>query len=165
MRVFDEKFWDNKWRYVIQSVMAGVAIAAALIFFDVVNQPIIVASFGASAFIAFTAPHRRGAQAKYLVGSYIVGIIVGGMLHYMTVLSIEDYELLKGLHIFAAGMAVALSMFIMAITDTEHPPAASIAVGLVINDWSMLILVKLMAGIILVCLIQRVLRRWMIDLI
>ena len=165
MRIFDEKFWDNKWRYVIQSVMAGVAISAALVFFDVVSQPVIIASFGASAFIAFTAPHRKGAQAKYLVGSYIIGIIVGGSLHYMTVLSVEDYELLKGIHIFAAGMGVALSMFLMAITNTEHPPASSIAVGLVINDWSFLILAKLMAGIIVVCIIQRVFRRWMVDLI
>ena len=165
MRIFDDKFWRNKWRYAIQSVMAGAAIAAALFLFDVVHQPVIIASFGASAFIAFTAPHKKGAQARYLVGGYIVGIVVGGLLHFITVLSLDDYELLKGLYIFAAGMAVALSMFLMSITNTEHPPAASIAVGLVINDWSGLILTKLMAGIILVALIQWLLRKWMIDLL
>jgi len=165
MRLFDEKFWANKWRYAIQSVMAGIAIAAALILFDIVHQPVIIASFGASAFIAFTSPHRRGGQARYLIGGYVIGVLVGALLHYITVLGVEDYDLLKGLYLFAAGMAVALSMFFMAITNTEHPPAASVAVGLVINDWSFLILGKLMAGILVVCVIQWVLRRWMIDLI
>jgi CBS-domain-containing membrane protein len=165
MHFFDEKFWDNKVRYMAQAAMGGLAVAAALVLFDVVRQPVIIASFGASGFIAFTTPHRKDSGPKYLIGGYIIGILVGGLIHYITLLPIEYYLVMKLIHILAAGVAVGLAMFLMTVTNTEHAPATSIALGLVINDWTFPTIGRILVGIILIVIIQRSIRRWMVDLI
>ena len=47
MRFLDKKFQEQKFQYIMQSLLAGAAVAFALVFFDVVRQPVIIASFGA----------------------------------------------------------------------------------------------------------------------
>lgn len=165
MRILDTKFYDNKFRYIVQAVLSGLAVAAALLFFDVVRHPVIIASFGASGFIAFTTPHKSISRPRYFIGGYIVGILVGAIVHLVINLPIEHGLAQKMLYILSGSVAVSLAMFLMAITDTEHPPAASIALGLVINDWTFHTLVLIMAGIIVISTIQKILKGWMIDLI
>jgi CBS-domain-containing membrane protein len=163
--IIDEKFRENKRRYIIQSVLAGLAVAVALLEFDIVRNPVVIGAFGASAFVAFTEPHKKWSGPRCLIGGYIIGLIVGGSVHYLTEFSIEHYWLLKIIHILAGALAVCLAMFFMSITDTEHAPASGIALGLVINDWDYFIILKILAGIIIISLIQRALRRWMIDIV
>lgn len=165
MQILDEKFRSHKSKYIIQSIMGGLAVAAALMLFDVVSHPVIIASFGASGFIAFTTPKQKMAQPRCLIGGYVIGIIVGGLAHYITVLHLQNYMVDKGLHIFASGIAVAIAIFLMAITNTEHAPAAGIALGLVLNEWAPLITVKIMAGILVIVIIHKALKNWMIDLV
>ena len=165
MRFFDEKFRDNKFRYIAQAALGGIAAAAALVFFDVVNHPAIIASFGASTLVAFAAPHQRFARPRYLVGGYIIGVTVGCLIHYVTIFPIEPYLAQKLIHLLAGGVAVGLAIFFMAVTNTEHAPAAGIALGFVINDWTFHTVVMVMIGIIVISAIQRILRPWMIDLI
>lgn len=161
----DEKFKNNKMKYIGQSVMAGLAIIVALLLFDIVNNPVVIASFGASAFIAFTAPHYRMASPRHMVGAYMIGVLVGGVLHYVTFLPIDHYLTLRVLYTLTGGLAVGLTMFLMVITNTEHAPATSIALGLVINDWKWYTIVLILTGITLIAFIQRRLKNWMIDLV
>ena len=160
----DEKFRDNKVKYIGQSILAGLAVAVALVMFDIVNNPVIIASFGASGFIAFTAPHHRMARPRHMIGAYMIGILVGGVLHYITFLPIEHYLTLRVLYTVTGGLAVGITMFLMAITNTEHAPGTSVALGLVINDWSWYTIVFILIGIMLISLIQRKLKNWMIGL-
>jgi len=39
-------------------------------------------------------------------------------------------------------------MFTMVVTCTEHPPAAALALGLVLNEWSLLTLLVVLSGVI-----------------
>jgi len=165
IRFLDEKFRNNKKRYIAQAILGGLAVGVALTFFDVVRQPVIIASLGASCFIAFTMPHRGDSSPRYLIGSYFIGIIVGCLIHCATVLPIDHYLTQKILHVIAGGTAVALAMFLMTITNTEHAPATSIALGLVINDWTFQTVALVMLGIVLISGIQRVLKPWMMDLL
>lgn len=165
MRFLDEKFQSNKTRFIAQSVLAGCAVAAALMIFDVVHQPMIIASFGASTFIAFTRPHHAVSGPRYLVGGYLVGALVGCAVHSLTFLTVEEHLAQNVLYVLAGGMAVAFSMFFMTIFNTEHAPAAGIALGLAINEWLFLTVTKIMIGIVIISLIQRLTRRWMIDLL
>ncbi|MFC1643894.1 HPP family protein [Candidatus Omnitrophota bacterium] len=165
MRLLDSKFQDNKLRYIAQSVMGGLAVAAALLFFNIVSQPMIIASLGASGFIAFTMPHKRISQPRYLIGGYIIGIIVGCLVHYMTDIPISRGFGLKMLYVMAGATAVGLAMFLMSITNTEHAPATSIALGLVINEWTFHTVILILAGIMVISVIQRGMKPWMMDLI
>ena len=165
MRFFDEKFRRNKGRYVLQACFAGAAVGVALVLFDVVKQPVIIASFGASAFIAFTMPHGHMASPRHLIGGYIVGVIVGCLVHFVTLLPIDQYITAKGLYIISGAFAVMLSVFIMTVTDTEHPPASSIALGFVINEWDIRTVVLILVGISVISFIQRALSSRMIDIL
>lgn len=165
IRMIDPKFRTNKFRYVGQAVMAAIAVTVALAFFDVVYQPVIIASFGASAFIAFTVPHHRMSRPRHLIGGYIVGTIVGCFVHHLTVMPVNDYLIQVALHICAAGLAVMLAMFIMTVTNTEHAPATSLALGFVINDWTFSTVVMVLIGISVISAIQWVMKSRMVDLI
>jgi CBS-domain-containing membrane protein len=55
-------------------------------------------------------------------------------------------------------MAVGLAIFVMVITDTAHPPAAGLALGLILNEWSPLMIVVVFAGIISLSVIKTVLK-------
>jgi CBS-domain-containing membrane protein len=55
-------------------------------------------------------------------------------------------------------MAVGLAIFVMVITGTAHPPAAGLALGLILNEWSPLTIVVVFAGIISLSVIKTVLK-------
>jgi len=165
MSFLDKKFRDNKGKYALQAFLGGVAVALALTFFDIVNQPAIIASFGASGVLAFTIPKRRISGPRHLIGGYIIGVMVGCTFHFMTIFPLEPYILYKLEHLIAAAVAVGVTMFLMAITNTEHPPSGGIALGLVINDWTPKTVLLVLVGITLISLFQRLLRPYMMDLI
>lgn len=84
------------------------------------SSVVIFASFAASAFILFMAPHTRAAKPS----KFVKGYIIGGVLGYAGFL-------LSGLiGIYAA---VLIMMFLLAlflvILKAEHPPAAGIALA------------------------------------
>ncbi|MGB2601465.1 MAG: HPP family protein [Candidatus Omnitrophota bacterium] len=165
MRLLDQKFRSNKLKYIGQALLGGLAVGIALQTFDVVNKPVIIASFGASAFIAFTMPNQPISRPRCLIGGYAVGLVVGVLMNTLTFLPAEAYILQKEIEITGGAIAVALAMFLMSITNTEHAPATGVALGLVINEWSLLTLGQIMAGIVVISAIQRLLRPWMMDLI
>ena len=59
----------------------------------------------------------------------------------------------------------SLAMFTMVVTRTEHPPAAALALGLVLNEWSLLTLAVVLAGIIALSVIKRLVLPMLLDLI
>ena len=166
MILFDKKFREHKRQYVVQSLLAGAAVAAALIFFDVVDHPALLASLGASVFVAFTVPRKDFSNPRRLIAGYAIGIFVGCAFHFVTCYPIDAHIAQLVIHIVAGALAVATAMFLMAITETEHAPAAGIALGFAISDfWTGMLVLKVMAAITLIALIKTALKSKMIDLI
>jgi hypothetical protein len=56
-------------------------------------------------------------------------------------------------------------MFVMTAFDAEHPPAAGIALGFVLNEWTFMMVVLVLAGIIVISAVQRILKPRMINLL
>jgi hypothetical protein len=52
----------------------------------------------------------------------------------------------------------------MTITNTEHAPAAGISLGLVINQWSVSSVLFIIAVMIVMILVQRLLKSFLINL-
>lgn len=50
--------------------------------------------------------------------------------------------------------AVGLAIFVMVITNTEHPPAASIALGLVLNGFEPRVILFILLGIVSLSVIK-----------
>ena len=165
--IFDRKFHFHKWQYVWQCALAALGIFIILLVFNAFSNAAIIAALGASSFIAFAMPHRRASKPRFLIGGYIVGIASGIICNLA--LSIPGLDAVPVINsctyaVFGA-LAVGLSMFVMSVSDTEHPPAAGIALGLVLSDLNLRIVILILVGIVLLSLIKQGLRPYMKDLL
>jgi CBS-domain-containing membrane protein len=62
--------------------------------------------------------------------------------------------------------AVGLAMLAMALTNTEHPPAAGLALGFVLlEEWRWITPAAVLGGIVALCLIRAALRPALRDLL
>ena len=62
-------------------------------------------------------------------------------------------------------IAVGFAIFIMAVTNTEHAPAAGIALGLVINRWDYLTIIFIIMAILWLVSVKLALKKYLMDLI
>jgi len=63
------------------------------------------------------------------------------------------------------GLAIGLAMFGMVITNTEHPPAASLALGLVLGEWHLLTVMVALVEIVMLCILKKLLKPILINLL
>lgn len=84
MKVFDEKFRNNKVRYILQCILATLSVLIILLILDAVSNAAVIAALGASSFIVFTMPEAQVSRPRYLVGGYLVGICAGCFCHYVS---------------------------------------------------------------------------------
>lgn len=166
-RFLDPKFRHNAGRYVFQCVAAMVAIFLTLTLLDAFRQTVLIAALGATSFIAFTMPRRERARPRYLIGGYVVGTFVGCAFSFLNTMSSSLSPALFGLDqsIAFAAIATGVAMFIMVITDTEHPPAAGLALGFVLNEWDALTLIVVMLGILTISGIKELCKSSLMDLV
>lgn len=167
MKFLDSKFAKNKLRYFGQCVLASAAVLVLLFILDALSDAVIIAALGASSFIVFTMPHVKSSSPRFVVGGYLVGAGAGTLCYWLCrlvgELSLGGLELQP--HVFFGALAVGLAMFIMVITDTEHPPAAALALGLVIGNWSLKIVAVVLLGVVVLCILKQLLLRKLIDLL
>jgi len=163
----DKKFRKNSFKYIFQCFLATLTILAVLIFLDILNEAALITALGASAFIVFTMPTQYSSDPRRLIGGYIVGLTVGFIFYLISesqIKNILDFTETTTLVIFGA-FAVGFSIFIMAVTNTEHAPAAGIALGLVINQWEYLTIIFIIIAILWLASIRYILRDYLMDLI
>ncbi len=167
MALIDPRFRENGLRYLAQCGLATVAVLVTLLVLDVFSEGVIVASLGASAFIAFTMPHTRSSGPRFMVGGYVMGLVAGVAMHGLSRM-VGGLDLgpwtLSSTSLFGAA-AVGLAIFLMVLTDTEHPPAAGLALGVVLAGWDVWALVVPMVGVVVLSVARRVLRPVLINLI
>ncbi len=145
------------WRhYVLQSLIATVAVFVVLYFLSLQNA-VIIASLGATAFIVFAMPGSLTAQPRNVIGGHLVGLFWG------FVFSLVPHAAMIG-SLVCYALAVGLSIFTMVVTDTEHPPAAGTALGVAITGISPQVLVTVVLSIILLSLIHHFFKPYLRDL-
>ena len=137
-QLIDRKFRQNWRSYLFQSALTMLALLVILLVIDVVLQAAIVVAIASTAFIVFVAPHSNAASPRRVVGGHLVSVVVGTFFS-MTFLAPELGDLVstsQSIRDLFAVLSVGLSMLFMAVTNTEHPPAAGTALGLVITGWT-----------------------------
>ena len=167
MKILDEKFFKQPWRFVYQCALATVTIVVLLFLLDVSENTAVIASLGATAFIIFAMPRAKSSDPKRVLGGYLIGILAGCLFSFLTAEHLSSWMLYdRNLwYIVSGGLAVGVSIFLMVITNAEHPPAAGIALGLVINDWEYRTLLIISAAVVIMSLVRRLLKRHMTDLV
>jgi len=167
MRIFDRKFHKHVGRYFFQCALATGAVLVILMVLDVIAQAVIIASLGASSFIAFTMPHANVSRPRYLVGGYVCGMAAGIAMSAVGEAvgnpTVGEWTV-RGDVVFGA-TAVGLAIFLMVITDTEHPPAAGLALGVVLAQWNTLALVVPIVGIVALSVARLGMKPILINLI
>ncbi len=71
---------DNLNRYLLQCTLASVVVLILLLILDTVTQTVLIAALGASTFIAFAVPRSLQSEPRYMIGGYLVGILVGSSI-------------------------------------------------------------------------------------
>ncbi|RKY07379.1 MAG: HPP family protein [Planctomycetota bacterium] len=162
-QVRDEfKIVKQHWRnYVFQSLLATASLFCVLVFLEQGSE-VIVASLGATAFVVFALPNNLTAQPRNVIGGHIVGLVCGsaGYLLLSILPNPEQFVAEAGFHAFAVG----LSIFIMVITNTEHPPAAGTALGAVFGGPGERLIISVLFFSIVFSGIRLLLRKHLRDL-
>ena len=164
--LIDPKFSRNRNRYLLQCGLVAITMLVVMLSLDTAYQTVLIAALGASSVAAFSSPNMRASRPRCLIGGYLVAVIVGCGLSML----VGGSTGLTGLdqhsaRIVVGALATGLAMFFMAITDTEHPSAAAVALGFVLNEWDVMTVVGVMSGISVISLAKEMARNWLIDLL
>ena len=142
-----------------------MVVLALLLVLDAVTQTVLIAALGASTFVAFAVPRSTVSAPRYLVGGYVVGIVIGCLFGTLnSAVHFPDATLTHSAMILFGALATGLAMFTMVITKTEHPPAAALALGLVLNEWSMLTIVVVFVGAVGLSVCKQLVLPFLLDL-
>lgn len=163
--------WPN---YLWQPLLAIIFVVFVLFFMNHFSHSDVLWAVGAgslssSCYIIFGHPSSPSAQPKKVIGGYFIGIITGFILRILS-MGLHDYNrnFLGTPHFHVIGVIAAISvglcLFLMSITKLEHPPAAGMALVLVIDmhDYNEIVLVIIAA--LLLAVIHRLLCRKLVDL-
>ena len=124
----DSKF-STYWRdYVRQSVYAATAVFFITILLS--DNPVVIASIGATSFIVFAMPNNISAEPKRIIGGHLVGFFVGVCF---AVFPFMDIIFFKALWFSAS---VGITILIMVVMDVEHPPGAGTALGMTLVGYT-----------------------------
>jgi len=156
-RAFDRRFGPHWQSYVLQSVLATASVFVVLVALRQQNL-VVAASLAATAFTVFAMPSSVTASTRNVVGGHLVGLAFGSAL---ALVPQQTVILQDGMYALAVGGA----MLMMAATNTEHPPAAGTALGVVIAGFSWRIVLGVVVGVAVLALIHRLLRPILRDLV
>lgn len=140
-------------RTLFPALGALVAVLTLSVFGDLADLTLLMAPFGASCVIVFALPDSPLAHPRNVIGGHAVSTVIGlVMLHAF------------GCHPWSLAVAAALSVFLMQITRTLHPPAGAdpLVVLLAGSGWSFLFS-PVLAGAVLLAVLGAIYRRLLLQ--
>ena len=151
------KFRVDWKHYVGQSFLASLTIFLVLLFLTI-EDAVIVAAIGATAFIVFAMPANVTAHARNIIGGHLIGFSAGCLCALIPQPSIWW-------SIVAYSLAVGLSTLVMVVVDKEHPPAAATALGLAITGFSLNAAIAVLTSAVVLGLAHHFLKSLLKDLV
>ncbi|KAL8745519.1 MAG: hypothetical protein Q9190_002340 [Brigantiaea leucoxantha] len=156
------------WSFVAS--FCGLAVLQLLFghaqYFVDRDVPPIIPSFGATAVLTYSAIEAPFSQPRALVASQIIGSVVGiGITRLFQLLPAERFQSLEWI---VGSLSVAITIVIMEITETTHPPAGATALVAAVDPdvrtlgWYFLPVILLSSAIVLLTalLLNNVQRRY-----
>ena len=152
-----EEFRRHWKHYVLQSVFATVVMVAVFMVLSMENV-VVVASLGSTAFVIFAMPNSITAKPQNVIGGNIVGLISGSVCALIP----QPYFIVS---LLAYALAVGISIFVMVVTDTEHPPASGLALGLAITGFSWDVGIAIVTAVVVLSLVHHFCKSMIRDLV
>ena len=164
----DNKFLLNPLRYIFQIGICIPIFILLLLLGDVVLRAPIVIAVASSAFTIFVMPKSIASSPRRVIGGHCIAIILGGL--FVLILAFTGLNALyEGSTIFRdvfIAVLVVLSIFIMVVTDTEHPPAAGTILGICLQDeWSWFSVLFALICMLIMLAIKSILSSRLINLV
>ena len=153
--------------YLFQSGMATVSLIVILLVEDAFLRAAIVVAVASSAFTIFIVPNSIAASPRRVIGGHAVAVVAGGIFSSVLLIPIvESAAEASRLPVdMMAALSVGVGMLAMAITNTQHPPAAGTALGLVIQSWSWSAVLFIMSSAVILSVIRLILKGRLINLL
>jgi hypothetical protein len=125
------------------------------------------ASLGSSVVGTFINPAGATARLRAVVGGHTMALLLESVFSFILFArSIEGFIADHSqFHALMMALAVGLLILVMAITDTEHPPAAGIAIWMASREWTPEVFGGILGALVLLGVIKLVLRRHLRDLL
>ena len=133
----------------------------------------IVVGIASSAFTIFVVPNSVAATPRKVIGGHLLAALIGTIIALLLQSPFLIEIVLEKRYILdmAAALSVGVGIFVMVVTNTEHPPAAGTSLGLVIQccqpsvgvDWSSISFILVSA--ILLSIVRIALRDRMVNLL
>ena len=162
----DPGFVSSPLRFVIQASLATLVMLAILTFVDSLSTAAIAAGLASSVVGVFIAPSNSTARIRSVVGGHGVALLLGSL--FSVFLFLTPIETFLGnteiLRLLSLALAVGLSMLLMAMTNTEHPPAAGTALGMASREFDLLIFFSIIGAVALLAVMKLALRPQLRDL-
>jgi len=138
-----------------------------LLFVDSLADAALAAGLASSVVILFVHPSTSAAKARSVIGGHTLALLFGVgcsilIFHSSAGEFIAQNQFFSDL---ALATSVGLVILIMAVTNTEHPPAAATVFGMAIQTIDPLRTAVFIAAIILLALIHYIFKSRLQDLI
>ena len=162
----DPGFAGSPWRFIWQAGLATLVMLAILVFVDSLSYAAIAAGLASSVVGIFIGPSNRTARVRSVVGGHIVALALGSIFSAILFLGPMETFLIDHVHLrnMVYALAVGGAMLLMAITNTEHPPAAGTALGMASREFDVLVFLSIIGAVIMLGVIKLALRPYLRDL-
>lgn len=130
-----------RWKEAaVPSIGGGLAVMLMLVIGDASSLTLLMAPFGATCVLVFGLPDSPLAQPRSVIGGHVLSTIVGLVLLHTA-----------GSHTWSLAAAVGLSIYLMMLTKTVHPPAGADPLVVLLSgpSWSFLITPVLMGTLLI----------------
>jgi CBS-domain-containing membrane protein len=171
LSLVNAKLRRNLRRYVFQVFIATLALFVVLLAEQVIAgaaeaRAVVVAAIASTAFVLFISPFSSSATTRHAFGGHLIAILVASPMAILVDnnISIEWIAKIPAVFAFYAALCVGVSMFFMAATNTEHPPAAGTTLAIIAHgfDWGLILFIA--TAVFILLLVQRTLRSRLINL-
>ncbi len=146
-----------RWRaYLLQSGLACATTFLILVLLNIENA-VVIAALGASAFIVFGRPFDITAPTRNVIGGHMIGFSLGALCALLpqssTLVILMWYAL-----------SVGLSILFMLILYMHHPPAAATALGVAMRGFSEQLLVGVLTVTFILAIVHFTIKPHLRDL-
>jgi len=148
-----KRLWKN---YLYQSFLATIVVFIVLLLLNMENA-VVIASIGATAFIVFTMPRNIAAAPRRVIGGHLIGLFSGSLCAL-----IPHSSILPSIVVYS--LAVGISILLMVALDAEHPPAGGTALGVAITGFSPNVMIAVLTSSIVLSLAHRFCKKFLKDL-
>ena len=167
-QVFDPKVKDNPRPYLFQASLAFLVLFAVLLVEELgLHLVVMAAAIGATTFILFVTPHSSMAKPRHVIGGHFLALLIGSVFAVSNGTPVAQDILGQSSLLInvEAALAVAISIFIMAATNTEHAPAAGTALGVVVHGFSWELALFVTSSTVILSVVHHILRSRLRNLV